>query len=138
LERTRSRILIGVLSAAFVVISAYSLARAGRAVENRAPIPGEGDRLVVEVLNATRIDGLARAMTRRLRAAGIDVVYFGSSRESLDSTLILIRRGDSAGAVRVRGVLGAGRIVEELDPRLLLDVSVLLGLDVAPPGKVTP
>lgn len=98
----------------------------------RLPIPGEGDHVVVEVLNTTETDGLAREITRRLRRAGIDVVYFGSERERrVDSTTILIRRGDSTAALRVRAALGLGRIVSQPDPRLLLDASVLLGPDAA-------
>lgn len=95
------------------------------------PIPGERDSGTVEVLNATAVDGLAREVTRRLRRAGIDVVAFGSARDStLDSTTIVIRRGDSTVALRVRGTLGFGRIVTERNPRLLLDASVLIGRDL--------
>lgn len=87
---------------------------------------------MVEVLNTTDTDGLAREITRRLRRAGIDVVYFGSHRDrSVDSTTILIRRGDSTAALRVRAALGLGRIRVEPDARLLLDASVLLGPDAA-------
>jgi hypothetical protein len=102
-------------------------------------IPGEHDTTAVEVLNATRIDGLARHMTLRLRRAGIDVVHFGTATESsLDSTLILIRRGDSIPGTRVRDVIGGGRIVMDPEPGLLLDVSVLLGHDVARASGIAP
>lgn len=104
----------------------------GPAGGERLPIPGEGEHIVVEVLNTTETDGLAREITRRLRRAGIDVVSFGSSRERpVDSTTILIRRGDSTAALRVREALGLGRIRAEPDGRLLLDASVLLGPDAA-------
>lgn len=93
-------------------------------------IPGEGKSPVVEVLNTTRIDGLAREVTRRLRSAGIDVVYYGSdwTREA-DSTTILVRSADSTAALEVRRALGFGRVVFEPDPKLLLDATVLLGAD---------
>jgi hypothetical protein len=58
-------------------------------------------------------------------------VYFGSAAEAVDSTQILIRRGDASAATRVRNALGVGRIVEAPDPRLLLDVTVVLGPDAA-------
>ncbi len=94
---------------------------------------------MVEVLNGTRVDGLARAATLRLRQAGIDVVYFGTAAQaSVDTTLIMIRRGDSTAAIRVQDVIGAGRIVMDPDPSLLLDVSVLLGHDVARADRITP
>jgi hypothetical protein len=96
--------------------------------------PGEhGPAITVEVLNATAIDGLARDVTRRLRRRGIDVLYFGSAGDRrLDSTRILVRRGDSSAAVAVREALGAGRVFVELDPKRLLDVSVLVGRDAVP------
>ncbi len=96
------------------------------------PIPGEVHSLQVEVLNGTTVNGLARTITRKLRRAGIDVVYFGSSQNSeRDSTLVLVRRGDSTAADVVRQVLGTGQIRVELDSLLLLDVTVLLGRDLA-------
>ena len=102
------------------------------AANTRFPVPGEhGPRVTVEVLNATAVDGLARRLTERLRRGGLDVVYFGSAAAPVDSTRIVIRRGDSSAAVRVRETLGTGRIVDDPDPRLLLDVTVLLGPDAA-------
>ena len=97
-------------------------------------IPGEGDHtLVVEVLNATDVDGLAREVARKLRTKGIDVVYFGSGEgRTLDSTRIVVRRGDSAAARPIREALGRGRISVDLDPRLLLDASIIVGRDLRP------
>jgi len=78
------------------------------------------------------VDGLARAVTRRLRLAGIDVIYFGTAADvTADSTRLLVRRGDSSGALMVREALGLGRVEVARDSTLLLDVSVLLGLDMA-------
>lgn len=106
------------------------------------PIPGErGARVVVEVLNASGRAGLARTGTRVLRRAGIDVVHFGNApggAPALDSTRILLRRGDVAAARRVRDALGVGTIVSAADPELLLDVSVLLGADFTPPDELHP
>ena len=67
------------------------------------------------------------------------MVYFGTARESaLDSTLILIRRGDSSFAGRIRDAIGGGRVVMDPDDELLLDASVLLGFDVAPEARINP
>lgn len=120
--------------AAVATVAAVRWMRRGDHDSSRTPavIPGEGDRVVVEVLNATAADGLAREVTRQLRWAGIDVVGYGSARDSsLDSTTIVVRRGDSTAALRVRQALGLGRISLERDPRLLLDASVLIGPDLA-------
>jgi hypothetical protein len=100
------------------------------------PIPGETDRVVVEVLNATGVTGLARGATRRLRDAGLDVVYFGSdTTEALDSTEVLLRRGDAAAAERVRRALGAGRVRAAPDAARLVDVTVRLGADAVLLGR---
>ena len=82
---------------------------------------------------------MARAMTLQLRRAGIDVVFFGTAREApLDSTLILMRRGDATLGARIRKVLGTGKIVLQPDASLLLDASVLLGLDLVSSRGIQP
>jgi hypothetical protein len=93
-------------------------------------VPGERDRVVVEVLNTTRAVGLARAATRLLRDAGIDVVYFGSDTGAVvDSTQVLIRRGTPDGAARVAAALGVGAVRQLPDPGRLVDVTVRIGRD---------
>ena len=91
------------------------------------PIPGERHgRVIVEVLNAGGRPGAARVGARTLRRAGIDVVYFGNAESgTLDSTRIVVRRGDQAAAQRVRSALKAGRITVEPDSTRLLDITVL-------------
>ncbi len=127
------RILITAATAAAVAVGAWLAWRGATGERGRYPIPGEGERITVEVLNATGVDGLARATTQQLRRAGIDVVYFGTaSLDTLEQTYIAVRRGDTAAAVRIRAALGVGRIVVEPDSRLLLDASVFLGRDITP------
>lgn len=94
------------------------------------PVPGEGARITVEVLNGSGVDGLARDVTRALRHHGVDVVSFGTATEAnVDSTRIIVRRGDSTKALAVRQALGFGQVVVDPDPKLLLDVTVLVGAD---------
>lgn len=118
------------LTLALVLVAAWwAWQRSGRGGRPYL-IPGEVDHTTVEVLNATGVDGLARATTRQLRRRGIDVVYFGTAAmDTLSETLIAVRRGDTTGAARIRDLLGVGRVVVDPDPRLLLDASVLLGHD---------
>jgi hypothetical protein len=104
------------------------------------PIPGDrGAAITVEVLNASGQPGNARTGTRMLRKAGIDVVFFGNAASSatLDSTRIIVRRGDAKVGERVRAVLGQGRVEIQLDSGKLLDVSVLLGTDFASSPRPT-
>jgi hypothetical protein len=115
--------------AALLVVIAWRLAVHGPgAAAGALPIPGERIPYLVEVLNGTDADGLARAVTRELRHQGIDVVSFGSATTGgADSTLVLVRRGDTAAGLAVRKALGFGRVVFAPDSTLLLDVTVLLG-----------
>ncbi|MBK8005763.1 MAG: LytR C-terminal domain-containing protein [Gemmatimonadetes bacterium] len=102
-------------------------------------IPSATNRVMVEVLNGTHRNGLARLGTRQLRARGVDVVYFGSVRDpGDDSTKILVRRGDPARAEAVRAALGVGRVSVAPDSLRRVDVTVLLGVDYAPPPDVGP
>jgi hypothetical protein len=106
-------------------------------------IPGDGgDRITVEVLNASGRPGLARAGTRLLRQAGIDVVSFGNAPGGggppLDSTRILIRRGPTSVGERIREALHVGTVLVRPDTTRLLDASVLLGADFRPRAQLHP
>lgn len=97
----------------------------------------ESERVTVEVLNATRRSRLARAGTAQLRRDGIDVVFFGTADTILDSTLVLVRRGDESAGDRVVRSLGVGRVVVQIDTLRRVDLTVLLGEDFHPiPGLV--
>jgi len=136
LERARGgRILVAALIALGLAAAGISLwwhAR-GRERGGAAPaVPGDRDRVVVEVLNTTKSVGLARAATRVLRDAGLDVVYFGSDTGAvMDSTLVLVRRGTPDGAARVAAALGVGSVRQLPDPGRLVDVTVRIGRDFA-------
>jgi len=93
------------------------------------PIPSPEHRVTVEVLNGTARAGVARAATRMLRRRGLDVVYFGNADEAVDSTRVIVRRGDPGRGRDVRLALGAGRILVEPDTLRRVDVSVILGAD---------
>lgn len=83
----------------------------------------------MEVLNGTTRSGVARAATRMLRRRGIDVVYFGNAEDAVDSTRVIVRRGDPDQGRQVRLALGTGRVVVEPDTLRRVDVSVVLGED---------
>ena len=117
------------------------LAACGGGSSQTHAIPGDrGRAITVEVLNASGRPGSARVATRVLRQAGIDVVFFGNATgasATLDSTRIIVRRGDPTVGERVRAALGQGRVEVELDSGKLLDVSVLLGTDFAASPRAT-
>jgi hypothetical protein len=134
-QHRRGRLVVAGLIALALAGAASALWWRGRAVPAPAAavsrgIPGERDRIVVEVLNPTRGVGLARAATRVLRDAGIDVVYFGSDTGAVaDSTQLLVRRGSARTAARVARALGVGVVRPRPDPDRLVDVTVRLGRD---------
>jgi hypothetical protein len=133
LELARLRWLGGALAVGGIAGLAWWLSSRGDTPGDIAyPIPGERFAYTVEVLNGTGVDGLARDVTQRLRRRGVDVVFFGSAPDPVDSTLVIVRRGDPEAGEAVRAVLGLGRVVVELDPRLLLDVTIVLGPDAVP------
>lgn len=122
-----------VLALVAVAATVWWLVGRDRVGRKEYPVPGEGkQRITVEVLNASGVDGLARVATMHLRERGIDVVFYGTaSIDTLRVTRILARQGDAAAAERVRDALEIGEIADEPDARLLLAVSVYLGRDAA-------
>lgn len=113
----------------WVIVVAGTLA-ACRAEPHAAPSIGaaaRGPRVTVEVLNASGRPGLARQGTLALREAGLDVVAFGTADTSVDSTVVLVRRGNRDAGERVAGAIGEAAIRMEPDSLPRVDVTVLLG-----------
>jgi hypothetical protein len=67
-----------------------------------------------------------------LRRRGLDVVFYGNAEAAVESTRVIVRRGDSTAAREVRQAIGAGRVVMEADTLRRVDVSVILGPDFRP------
>jgi len=134
-QHRRGRVVVLALIAlglAAGVLAVWWHVRAARSEGVNRPVPGERVHVVAEVLNTTRAVGLARAATRVLRDAGIDVVYFGSDTGAVaDSTLVLLRRGNLSAAAKVARALGVGAVRQAPDSSRLVDVTVRLGGDFA-------
>jgi hypothetical protein len=132
-------IIVGV--AAALVTAAIALPRAlrSRAAPGRAAPPDasapEGQRVRVQVLNATTVRGLARRAMLHLRDRGFDVVEMGTASEQLDSTLVLDRSGHPDWAKRVSDALGGARVEARPDTSRYLDVTVLVGRTWRPPTE---
>ena len=86
-----------------------------------------GERVKVQVLNATTTRGLARRAMQHLRDRGFDVLETGTAPEQRDSTLVLDRSGHPEWARRVADALGGARVESRPDSSRYLDVTVLLG-----------
>lgn len=88
----------------------------------------------VEVLNATKVHGLARRATQYLRDRGFDVVASGTSHDQRDSTLIIDRTNHPVWAGRVARVFGGARVQFSPDTSRYVDITVLLGQSWHPPA----
>lgn len=94
-----------------------------------------GVRIRVEVVNTTRVRGLARRATLFLRDRGFDVVVVSTGAGALDSTLVLDRSGHPEWARLVAAALGGARVESRPDSSRYLDVTVLLGASWRPPPQ---
>jgi len=92
----------------------------------------QGKAPQIQILNGSRVRGLAGRVAEKLREEGLDVVSVGNADSNdYSETLVLLRRGDMAVAHDVIRALGRGTSIEQLDPTLLVDVTVILGTGYA-------
>jgi len=99
----------------------------------RAPA---GVRVRVEVLNASRVIGLARRATLYLRDRGFDVVESGNAAGAQrDTTLVLDRSGHEAWAQSVARAMGDAPMAARPDTLHDVDVTVLVGSAWRPPAE---
>jgi LytR cell envelope-related transcriptional attenuator len=143
LEQPRRRGLWLALSAGLLLLAAGSglLLRGEReekAANHAFAIPPVQGRVMIEVLNGTRRQGVARTATRMLRGKGLDVVFLGNSDSAETLTRVIVRRGNPDRARYVAAVLGVGTVVIEPDSFRRVDVSVILGDDFRPKLGVHP
>jgi hypothetical protein len=104
-----------------------------------APLPdpkwATGTRITVEVLNATKVRGLARRAAITLRDRGFDVVSTGTNRDPFDSTQVLDRTGHREWAVRAAKAMGGATVLVRPDSSRDVDLTVLIGASWRPPSQ---
>ncbi len=107
---------------------------ASRAIpeSERAPV---GQRVRVQVLNATKTRGFGRRAALLLRDRGFDVVEVGTLAQQRDSTLVLDLSGHPDWAKRVAATFGGVRVEARSDSSRYLDVVVLVGASWRPPAE---
>ena len=88
---------------------------------------------VVEVLNGTDREGLAKGVSKMLRLKGVDVLSVGAAAAPRARTVVFDRTGDFTLASRVREALGCPAAVAatRIDASRAVDASVELGEDCA-------
>lgn len=89
-------------------------------------------KIRIEVLNGSGIQGAANRITSFLRKEGFDVVDFGNAgRFDHPHTHVVDRSGDLAPAAEVAAALQGVPVRSDPDPALFLDVTVVVGQDLA-------
>lgn len=136
IRRASAVLVVLLLAVGMVLVVRRPSTRAPQAVRQRVDAEAPpGLRIRVEVLNATRVRGLARRATMHLRDRGFDVVNVGTAREARDSTLVLDRSGHAEWAALVARALGGARVDQAPDSSRYLDVTVLVGATWRPPAE---
>jgi hypothetical protein len=104
---------------------------------NALPEPrwATGTRITVEVLNATKVRGLARRAALTLRDQGFDVVSTGTNRDAFDSTQVLDRTGHREWALRAARAMGGATVLVRPDSSRDVDLTVLIGASWRPPSQ---
>lgn len=102
-----------------------------------APAPKEGPAPTVEILNATGKPGVASSAKDVLRLQGVDVINVGNVASVRPDTVVYDRTGRAGNAESVRQSLGcaAARTATQIGAQKLVDVTIVLGLDCAQPGR---
>ena len=95
----------------------------------------QGVRVRVQVLNGTRVRGLARRATILLRDRGFDVVETGTAAGQADTTLVLDLSGHPEWAKRVASLFPPARIQARNDSSRYLDIAVVIGSSWRPPTE---
>jgi LytR cell envelope-related transcriptional attenuator len=101
----------------------------------REPKWATGTRITVEVLNATKVRGLARRAAITLRDQGFDVVSTGTNPDPFDSTQVLDRTGHREWALRVAKAMGGATVLVRPDSSRDVDLTVLIGASWRPPSE---
>lgn len=95
-----------------------------------SPLPVERKVIRVEVLNGCGTAGLARKVTDFLRIKGFDVVNVGNAENfEFPETIVVDRVGDMTTAWKVARAMGVDNVIQQKDPDLLLEVTLILGKD---------
>ncbi|HBE74008.1 MAG TPA: hypothetical protein DDW31_08000 [candidate division Zixibacteria bacterium] len=91
----------------------------------------------IEVLNGTSTERLGQQAAERLRRAGFDVVEVANAEDRGFAETVVVDRADNraANARLVARELKCTNIIPQLEPTLLLEVTVIVGQDYAKEKK---
>jgi hypothetical protein len=123
-----------------VAFGAVMVLRSRRSLGVVAPPPAQvrapdSVRVRVQVLNGSKVRGLARRATMLLRDRGFDVVETGTIGDTRDTTLVLDVSGHPDWANRVAKLFPPSRVQARPDSSRYLDVVIVLGTTWRPPAQ---
>lgn len=88
--------------------------------------------IVVEVLNGCGVGGLAEDIGELLGEHGCDVMFIGNADDfRYEESVVVDRSGDRSKAVEVARVLGEKPVVRQVSGSSFVDVTVVVGNDLA-------
>lgn len=127
--KVKGQFLWGVVA---VLGAAWIIHLRGAETKAETPLRAEGTPIRVEVLNGSGIARAGLVVADELRARGFDVVDVkNADRSDYETTLVLDRVGHAEYATAVATAISAPPAVLQRNEDLLLEVSVVLGRDVA-------
>ncbi len=101
-----------------------------RRIESSRPDDAEALGLRLQVLNATRVPGLALRKGESLRPWGVDALDRGNAPPwPFNETLLLIRGGEGEAVERLSDYLGGVPVLLQRREDLMLDATLILGQD---------
>ena len=88
--------------------------------------------VIVEVLNGCGVSGVADKVAARLRGKDFDVMFVGNADDfNYEETLIVDRSGACSKAITVARALEVENVVQQVRGSFFVDVSVVVGSDMA-------
>ena len=88
--------------------------------------------VIVEVLNGCGVSGVADKVAARLRGKDFDVMFVGNADDfNYEETLIVDRSGACSKAITVARALEVENVVQQVRESFFVDVSVVVGRDMA-------
>ncbi len=96
-------------------------------------VRGEDAGLTLEILNGTKIPGLARRTREIYQSFGFDVTSYGNAEtQEVEKTIVIDRKGNREGAVRAASIIKCTNIVTGPSPfggQKNADITIVLGGD---------
>ena len=120
-------VFLCILAGAIYIAMSTGLSREDPDPECEVPV-------IVEVLNGCGVSGVADKVAAKLRGEDFDVMFVGNADDfNYEETLIVDRSGACSKAITVARALEVENVVQQVRESFFVDVSVVIGSDMAGP-----